>query len=185
MQTAIRLADYQPPDFHIATVSLDFALDPEATRVTARLEITRNGNHKKPLVLAGEKLKLVALALDGKKPVHIVDSEGLTIENVPDAFTLESVCEISPVSNTALEGLYRAGGLFCTQCEPEGFRRITFFLDRPDNLSVFTVRLEADKAQYPVLLSNGNRMESATSRPEAVVKRSWMAPKSPATSANR
>ncbi len=159
MQTAIRLADYQPPDFHISTVSLDFALDPEATRVTAKLIITRNGNHKKPLVLAGEKLKLISLALDGKTPVHIVDSEGLTIENVPDAFTLESVCEISPASNTALEGLYRAGGLFCTQCEPEGFRRITFFLDRPDNLSVFTVRLEADKAQYPVLLSNGNRMD--------------------------
>ena len=78
---------------------------------------------------------------------------------MPDSFVLEAVTEIAPAKNTALEGLYQSGGMFCTQCEPEGFRHITFFLDRPDNLSVFTVRLEAEKEQYPVLLSNGNKVD--------------------------
>ena len=159
---AIRLADYQPPDFRIETVHLDFALDPQATRVTATLGIVRK-RAGAPLVLHGEDLKLVSLRLDGKALVdgeYQLDEKSLTVPQVSDRFVLESVCEIRPAANTALEGLYQAGGMFCTQCEPEGFRRITWFIDRPDNLSVFTVRIEAAKEQYPVLLSNGNRRET-------------------------
>jgi len=159
---AIRLADYQPPDFCIETVHLDFALDPEATRVIAKLEIVRK-RVGAPLRLDGENLKLIALRLDGralKADEYKLDDKSLTIADVPDRFVLESVGEIAPAANTALEGLYQSGGMFCTQCEPEGFRRITWFIDRPDNLSVFTVRIEAAKEQYPVLLSNGNRQET-------------------------
>ncbi len=159
---AIHLADYKAPDFRITHVQLDFALHPEATRVTARLQIVRK-TPDAPLVLNGEELKLVSVTIDGRALAagdYRVDAGSLSIAHVPDRFTLETVCEIAPARNTALEGLYQSGGMFCTQCEPQGFRRITYFLDRPDNLSVFTVRIEADKEQYPVLLSNGNRGES-------------------------
>jgi aminopeptidase N len=114
-----------------------------------------------PLVLHGEGLRLISLVLNGRplmRSEYQLDAKSLTIPAVPDRFVLETVCEIAPAANTALEGLYQSGGMFCTQCEPEGFRRITWFLDRPDNLSVFTVRVEAAKEQYPVLLSNGNRL---------------------------
>ncbi|OJT96237.1 MAG: aminopeptidase N [Alphaproteobacteria bacterium 65-7] len=154
---AIHLADYTAPEFRIVTVHLDFALEPEATRVTARLEIERvYGNG--PLVLAGEAQELLSVTLDGAAVDYHADAHALTIARVPDRFTLEIVSRINPAANTALEGLFLSNGMFCTQCEPEGFRRITYFLDRPDNLSVFTVRIEADKEQYPVLLSNGNRI---------------------------
>jgi aminopeptidase N len=154
---AIHLADYRAPEFRITTVHLDFALEPEATRVTARLAIERaNGNG--PLTLAGEEQELLSVTLDGAAVDYHADARSLTIAQVPDRFTLEIVSRINPAANTALEGLFLSNGMFCTQCEPEGFRRITYFLDRPDNLSVFTVRIEADKEQYPVLLSNGNRI---------------------------
>ncbi|MEP6829906.1 MAG: aminopeptidase N, partial [Rhizomicrobium sp.] len=148
---AIRLADYQAPDFHIETVHLDFSLDPEVTRVTAKLAIVRN-RASAPLVLLGEELKLISVTVDGKALAggeYHLDAKSLTVPSVPDKFVLETVCEIAPVANTALEGLYQSAGIFCTQCEPEGFRRITWFLDRPDNLSVFTVRMEAAREQYP------------------------------------
>jgi aminopeptidase N len=177
---AIHLADYKAPDFHIQTVKLDFALDPQATKVSARLEIERRTgssdpasvseaasgratqNKAAPLVLHGEGLKLIAITLDGRALAptdYRLDDKSLTIANVPDRFVLETVAEIAPAANTALEGLYQSAGMFCTQCEPEGFRHITWFLDRPDNLSVFTVRIEGDKTQYPVLLSNGNKQD--------------------------
>src|SRR5215469_15507016 len=159
---AIRLADYQAPDFRIETVHLDFLLDPQATRVTARLVIHRQ-RAGAPLVLHGEELNLVSLKLDDRvltEDAYRLGEKSLTIAQVPDQFVLESVCEIAPAANTALEGLYQSGGIFCTQCEPEGFRRITWFMDRPDNLSIFTVRIEAAKEQYPVLLSNGNRVQA-------------------------
>jgi aminopeptidase N len=159
---AIHLADYKAPDFRIETVHLDFALDPQATRVTAQLEIVRTTAHA-PLVLHGEELKLISLKLDRRtlsESEYRLDAKSLTIASVPDRFILETVCEIAPAANLALEGLYQSAGMFCTQCEPEGFRRITWFLDRPDNLSVFTVRIEGAKEQYPVLLSNGNRIEA-------------------------
>jgi aminopeptidase N len=159
---AIHLSDYQAPEFRIATVHLDFALEPEATRVKAKLEIQRQSGNG-PLVLQGECQKLLSVALDGRalKPgEYLSDDKSLTLPNPPASFTLEMESEINPAANTALEGLFLSSGMFCTQCEPEGFRRITYFIDRPDNLSVFTVRIEADREQYPVLLSNGNRIGS-------------------------
>ena len=159
---AIHLADYQAPEFRITTVHLDFALEPEATRVAARLEITRLSGSG-PLVLLGENQKLLSVALDGRSLSagdYRLDDKSLTLAEVPAAFAVEIVSEINPAGNTELEGLFLSSGMFCTQCEPEGFRRITYFLDRPDNLSVFTVRLEAAREQYPVLLSNGNRIQS-------------------------
>jgi aminopeptidase N len=158
---AIHLADYQAPDFHIKTVHLDFALEPEATRVTATLVIERQSDSGS-LVLNGENQTLLSLKLDGRALVageYLLDDKSLTLADPPARFTLEVISEIAPAANIALEGLYQSAGMFCTQCEPEGFRRITYFLDRPDNLSVFTVRIEAAKEQYPVLLSNGNRID--------------------------
>jgi aminopeptidase N len=159
---AIRLADYKAPEFRIRTVHLDFSLEPEATRVTSKLEIERLSGSG-PLVLAGENQKLLSVTLDGRALSagdYLLDDKKLTIPNPPAKLTLEIVSQINPAANTELEGLFLSSGMFCTQCEPEGFRRITYFLDRPDNLSVFTVRLEADREQYPVLLSNGNRIEN-------------------------
>ena len=178
---AIHLSDYKAPDFRIETVKLDFALDPEATRVTATNQVSRR-TPGAPLFLHGEELKLLSLKLDGRalnQSEYHVDAKGLTIPLVPDKFVLEIVTEIAPAKNTALEGLYQSGGMFCTQCEPEGFRHITFFLDRPDNLSVFTVRLEGPREQYPVLLSNGNKIDGGdldSSRHFAVWHDPWPKP---------
>jgi aminopeptidase N len=158
---AIHLADYRAPEFRIRTVHLDFALSPQATRVMARLEITRLSGSG-PLVLAGENQKLLTVSLDGRRLApgdYLLDEKRLTLPDPPASLTLEIASEIDPSANTALEGLFLSNGMFCTQCEPEGFRRITYFLDRPDNLSVFTVRIEADREQCPVLLSNGNRID--------------------------
>ncbi|HEY2070216.1 MAG TPA: aminopeptidase N [Rhizomicrobium sp.] len=158
---AIALKDYRAPDFRIAEISLDFVLDPDATRVTAVSKVVRQGAADAPLVLNGEKIKLVSVAIDGK-PIdnYLVNDDELVLENLPDSFTLSIVTEIAPAANTSLEGLYTAKGIFCTQCEAEGFRRITYFLDRPDNLAIYTTRIEADKTSLPVLLSNGNRIDA-------------------------
>jgi len=159
---AVHLADYQAPEFRVTKLHLDFSLEPEATRVTARLEIVRLSGTG-PLILAGENQKLLSVALDGRTlsaGQYLLDEKTLTIPNAPAKLTLEISSQIDPAANTELEGLFLSNGMFCTQCEPEGFRRITYFLDRPDNLSVFTVRIEAAKEQYPVLLSNGNRVAS-------------------------
>jgi aminopeptidase N len=159
----VRLKDYRPPDYRVEEIALVFVLDPHATRVTATMAIVRNGAGQEPLVLDGEQLKLLAIMIDGKplaSESYRLTEESLTIARVPERFTLAITTEISPAENTALEGLYLANGIFCTQCEAEGFRRITYFIDRPDNLSCYTTRIEADKAAYPVLLSNGNLVES-------------------------
>ncbi|MEP6968588.1 MAG: aminopeptidase N, partial [Pseudomonadota bacterium] len=158
----IRLADYSPPAFLIDEASLDFDLSPTATRIKARLAIRRNGDHAEPLRLNGERLNPVSVAVDGRALAgadHAIDAEWLTIPHVPDAFILETEVEIDPEGNKALEGLYMSGGRFCTQCEAEGFRKITWFADRPDVMARFTVRVEAP-AQYRHLLSNGNRIET-------------------------
>jgi aminopeptidase N len=158
----IRLADYTPPDFFIDEVHLDFRLEPAATRVSARMAIRRNGEHDRPLRLNGERLKPVSVAIDGHRlgpDAHQIDKEWLTVPSVPAAFVLETEVEIDPAGNTALQGLYVSAGRFCTQCEAEGFRNITWFADRPDVLARYTVRIEADKA-FPRLLSNGNLLES-------------------------
>ncbi|MGL4311819.1 MAG: M1 family aminopeptidase, partial [Paracoccaceae bacterium] len=158
MTAPTRLADYQPFPFVVAGVALIFRLHPSATRVLAELHLAPNperpGRHD--LRLDGEGLKLVALALDGKPLVVTPDTEGLTIpaSALPDGpFTLTSEVEIAPEGNTALEGLYMSNGMYCTQCEAEGFRHITFYPDRPDVMARFRVRIESD---LPVLLSNGN-----------------------------
>jgi aminopeptidase N len=157
----VQLTDYRPPVFLIDEVRLDFALEPSATRVKARLQVRRQGPAGEPLVLDGGRLKLVSIALDGE-PLSADRYEAapdrLTVRDVPDAFVLETEVEIDPAGNKALEGLYMSGGRFCTQCEAEGFRTITYYPDRPDVLSRFTVRIEADQA-FRHLLSNGNLIE--------------------------
>ncbi|MGQ0675184.1 MAG: aminopeptidase N [Rhodospirillales bacterium] len=162
---AVRLADYAPPDFLVDTVELEFDLAESATVVRARLALRRNPASPagRPLVLDGQHLQLVSVALDGR-PLepgdYRVDAEHLTIAAVPGRFTLDSVTRIDPAANTALEGLYLSSGNFCTQCEAEGFRRIAYYPDRPDVMARFSTTIRADKERYPVLLSNGNRVES-------------------------
>ena len=157
----IRLRDYRPPDWLIETVELDVSLDPTATTVRSKLRVKPNGGATPaPLVLDGEELKLRSLALDGKPlpaEAFMATPDKLTIAQPPNqAFTLEIETVIDPAANTQLMGLYRAGSTYCTQCEAEGFRRITYFLDRPDVMAVYTTRIEADKSEAPILLSNGN-----------------------------
>jgi aminopeptidase N len=158
----IRLTDYRPPAYLVDEVHLTFDLQPNATRVKARLQVRRNGDHTDPLVFNGERLKPIAVAVDGRvlgDAERTIDAEHLTIRDLPDAFVLETEVEIDPQANKALDGLYMSGGRFCTQCEAEGFRKITFWPDRPDVLSRFTVRVEAAKT-FQRLLSNGNLMDS-------------------------
>jgi aminopeptidase N len=157
----IRLQDYRPPDWLIEAVDLDVSLHPTATTVRAKLKLTPNkAGTPAPLVLDGEELKLKSLALDGKPlPAEnfVATPDSLTIAQPPNRpFELEIETVVDPTSNTQLMGLYRAGTTYCTQCEAEGFRRITYFLDRPDVMAVYTTRLEADKSEAPVLLANGN-----------------------------
>jgi aminopeptidase N len=158
-----RLADYRPPDFLIDKVELEFYLAETGTTVTSHLQLHRNPEAADPgaaLRLDGEELELVTLALDGAPLApgdYRVEPDGsLVIAEAPDAFILDVENRIAPERNTALSGLYISGGNFCTQCEPEGFRRITYFFDRPDVMSRFNVTIRADKSRYPVLLSNGN-----------------------------
>src|SRR6185369_3321812 len=157
---AILLKDYTPPPFLIERVSLDVDIRADDALVRATLAVRRNGASSAPLVLDGDELELVSLLLDGKERKYDVTKETLTIPGVPDAFTLETVTRIVPQKNTKLEGLYATQSGFVTQCEAQGFRRITWFLDRPDNLSVYTVTVRADRNKYPVLVSNGNLVAS-------------------------
>jgi aminopeptidase N len=160
----VRLADYKPPEFQIETVDLDFRLEPRRTNVHARLRIRPAATSTRTLILDGDELKLTALSLDGRPvPRSAYDAmpDRLTIRNVPAVpFTLDIGTEIDPTANTKLMGLYRSSGAYCTQCEAEGFRRITYYLDRPDVLAVFTVRIEAERIGAPVLLSNGNLIDT-------------------------
>jgi aminopeptidase N len=159
----VRLEDYRPPDFVVETVDLTFRLDPEVTRVTSTMRL-RSREGLTELVLAGDELNLVSVELDGKpltRGRYDAAPDRLTVRDVPlSPFTLEIVTEIDPAANTKLMGLYRSSGTWCTQCEAEGFRRITYFLDRPDVLAVYTTRIEAPKATAPILLSNGNPVAS-------------------------
>ncbi|MFL5171227.1 MAG: aminopeptidase N [Microvirga sp.] len=158
----VRLKDYRPADWLVETVELDVALDPTATRVRARLKLKPNpqASAQAPVVLDGDELRLVALSIDGAAldgQRYVATPDRLTITQPPHrAFTLEAETIIDPSANTQLMGLYRSGSTYCTQCEAEGFRRITYFPDRPDVMAVYTTRIEADKAQAPVLLANGN-----------------------------
>ncbi len=159
----IHLADYTPPNWLIESVELDFALDPKATRVTSRIRFTRNPAARDgDLHLDGEQLTLLSASIDGtplSENEYQKTDTGLTVpaQRLPDdAFTWEAEVQIAPAENTALEGLYMSGGMFCTQCEAEGFRKITYYPDRPDVMAPFTVRIDS---AMPVLLSNGNPVE--------------------------
>ncbi|GEP10622.1 aminopeptidase N [Methylobacterium gnaphalii] len=162
----IHLADYRPSDHLIDRVDLDIRLDPHASRVTALLALRPNPQGKvgAPLVLDGDELKLVSLAMDGEvllENAYTASPSGLTIHRPPQRpFTLAIETEIDPTANTKLMGLYRSSGVYCTQCEADGFRRITYFLDRPDILSIYTTRIEASREEAPVLLGNGNPVGS-------------------------
>jgi aminopeptidase N len=158
----IRRADYAPPAFLIDTVALEFDLVPERTVVRNTMRIRRNPDAVRAthLELMGEDLTFVEASIDGKPYANVRAHErGLTVDNVPDSFelTLTGICNAA--ANTTLSGLYVSSGNFFTQCEAEGFRRITWFLDRPDVMATYTVTLRGDKAAYPVLLSNGNLLE--------------------------
>jgi len=159
----IYLKDYQPPKFLISDVELDAKLGKEHTVITARLRVSRNGSHGDALILDGEKFSLVSLSIEGvtlsQEHYSTTDNE-LIINDVPDNFVLEIVTQLQPHLNTELSGLYQSNGNFCTQCEAEGFRRITYFLDRPDVLSLYTVTISGEQKTNPVLLSNGNLLDS-------------------------
>ena len=161
--TLIRREDYVAPIFWIRTVDLCFDLDPAKTLVASKMRLERNAAVAHgPLRLHGEELNLLRVLIDGESVSFRQEGHELIIDNVPDAdFTLEIRNTCAPEKNTALSGLYTSGGGFFTQCEAEGFRRITYFLDRPDVMAVYTVTMRADKARYPVLLSNGNLLETA------------------------
>ncbi|HEU5276028.1 MAG TPA: aminopeptidase N [Xanthobacteraceae bacterium] len=162
----VRLADYQPPSWLVDTVALDVSLHATATRVRATLKLRPNpaARAAAPLALDGDDLALQSIALDGAPlPAEAFSAtpDRLTIAQPPQRpFTLEIETLVDPAANTQLSGLYRAGATYCTQCEAEGFRRITYFLDRPDVMAVYTTRIEAEKADAPVLLANGNLVES-------------------------
>jgi len=155
--------DYRPFDFELEGVELSFQLQPETTRVHSRIRFRRVGSPDAPLVLDGEDLELIRLVLDDRElgsGEYLWQDEQLTLPEVPDRFELQTEVDIQPAANTQLSGLYVSSGIFCTQCEAEGFRRITFFPDRPDVMTTFRVRIEADRKANPVLLSNGNRVEA-------------------------
>ncbi len=155
----IHLEDYAPPAFLVTHVELDIDIREDDALVRARLQVKRNAGPG-ALVLDGEELELLSVSLNGKPAEHSLAPDKLTISGVPDAFTLETVTRIVPQKNTKLEGLYATQHGFVTQCEAEGFRRITWFVDRPDNMARYGVTVHADRAKYPVLLSNGNRVAS-------------------------
>ena len=155
---AIRREDYRPPDWLVPEISLDFDLAPGATRVRATLVVERNGDHSQSLRLDGDGLEPLSVSVDGAEAQWRMDGPALIVDLTSDRATVETLVEISPAANTRLMGLYASGGMLCTQCEAEGFRRITFFPDRPDVLSKYRVRMEADADEFPVLLSNGNRI---------------------------
>ena len=159
------LKDYRTPAYLVEQVELDFYLNPTATQVTAILKLQLNPDRHgviEALVLDGENLQLLGVKIDGipLTPVdYQCDDVSLTIVVPPARFVLEVVTRIDPLNNTALEGLYQSNGIFCTQCEAEGFRKITYYPDRPDVLAPFRVRIEGEQADCPVLLSNGNLLE--------------------------
>lgn len=146
--------DYKKPDFDIQTIDLEFTLGEKSTIVYAKSHVIKKNDA--PLVLMGRELKLLDIKINHKKIRPKKTKENITVNKTPEDFILEITTEIHPEKNTALEGLYKVDNLFCTQCESEGFRKITYYLDRPDVMAKFTTKIIADKTKYPVLLSNGN-----------------------------
>ena len=159
----IRREDYRPPDWLVPEISLDFALEAVSTRVRATLNVERNGEHDRPLRLDGDELTPLKVLVDGNDAAWRMDGPVLVIDIEGDRAVVETEVVIHPSANTKLMGLYESGGMLCTQCEAEGFRRITFFPDRPDVLSRYQVRMEADERRFPILLTNGNPLEAGKS----------------------
>ncbi|WP_420549012.1 aminopeptidase N [Curvivirga sp.] len=160
---AIQLADYTAPAFSVSRVELEFDLEPEFTLVTATQYLKRCDGGNDDLVLHGEELGLNSIRVNGRElreDQFTLTDELLTLSDLPDEFTLTIQNTINPAANTRLEGLYRSSTMYCTQCEAEGFRRITYFMDRPDVMTTYKVTIRADKETNPVLLSNGNNIEN-------------------------
>ncbi len=165
--TVTYLKDYKQPDFWVTHVDLIVDLRDGETLVNAKLQVKKNGSHCNPLILNGEELELLEVKLNGQMIAkesnlsdgYVVDKESLSLQPKDDACTLETLVRIRPEQNTALEGLYKSSGNWCTQCEAEGFRRITYFCDRPDNMATYTTKIIAEKTAAPVLLSNGNLID--------------------------
>ncbi|RNL63497.1 aminopeptidase N [Zhongshania marina] len=179
--STIYLSDYRVPEFLIDSTSLSFELGEASSIVRSVLELRRNPEsdiQDAPLQLHGTELELISLAIDGRRlgdDEWSQSGEQLTIANVPASFSLRCETRIRPQDNTSLEGLYKSSGMFCTQCEAEGFRKITYYLDRPDVMSVFTVEIIADQSRYPVLLSNGN-LVATEQLPDGLHKTVWQDP---------
>ena len=159
------LKDYRPPEYLVDEVQLRFELDPAQTRVLSRLQVRRNpqvASDDAPLILNGQELELLSISIGGRllgEDQYRLEDELLVLDAPGDNAVIEIETRIAPEQNTALEGLYISGDMFCTQCEAEGFRRITYFPDRPDVMARYTTTLVADRQRYPVLLSNGNPVE--------------------------
>ncbi|RJP82764.1 MAG: aminopeptidase N [Desulfobacteraceae bacterium] len=167
----IRLTDYRPSDYFIDTTAMDFKLEPQATRVKTKLTLRPNMNCNpdatRPLILDGKDISLITISMNNRilnQSEYTIDENTLSIPRIDllenNLFEIETEVEIHPDTNTSLEGLYISNGMFCTQCEAEGFRRITYYLDRPDIMSKFSIYMDADQQTYPVLLSNGNPVET-------------------------
>ncbi len=177
---AVYRKDYKKPDYQIDTVDLDFDLDPEQTIVKSKMAVRSDYDRSgkvQPLVLNGDELKLNDIKIDGKKLTpkdYDLDEKGLTIKNPPADFTLEIETEINPTANTTLEGLYISNGVYTTQCEPEGFRRMTFYPDHSDVMAKFSTIVRGDKEALPKMLSNGNMVEEGTENGKDFVK--WVDP---------
>nr|WP_138119566.1 aminopeptidase N [Bathymodiolus heckerae thiotrophic gill symbiont] len=157
--------DYQPSTYLIHTTELSFDLREDQTIVSSKIHFYKNPKSQAEdgsLFLNGIDLELISIVLDGEKPNYELTDQGLQLHNLKDEFVLEIVNRIHPQTNTSLNGLYKSSGNFCTQCEAHGFRQITYYLDRPDVLSVFTTHITADKSKYPVLLSNGNLIDDSS-----------------------
>ena len=162
--------DYQTPDFTVTDIYLDFQLDPQKTTVTAKTQFKRLNPESTSLRLDGHSFQFSSIKFNGEAFAdYLQDGESITLDlshlaqtnpNAVEQFELEIITILEPAANTSLQGLYQSGEAFCTQCEAEGFRQITYMLDRPDVLARYTTKITADKAQYPYLLSNGNRIAS-------------------------
>ncbi|MGS0726245.1 aminopeptidase N, partial [Shewanella sp. 0m-11] len=154
------LKDYQQPQFKISHIDLAFSLAGKETQIIATSQVVRHGQHNEALVLVGDEIELLSVTVDGKDTAFQQQSGELIVDTKLNEFELKITTKLDPEANTSLEGLYMSDGAYCTQCEAEGFRRITYFLDRPDVLAIYTVRIEADKQAFPYLLSNGNLVDS-------------------------
>jgi len=162
--STIYLKDYRPSAFLIESADLYFDLRDEMTVVRSSLVIKRHreASRSESLWLDGEEMKLLVISIDGKAlsdDQYLLESNGLRIHSLPDQFVLQTEVELAPQNNTALEGLYLSNGLYCTQCEAQGFRRISYYIDRPDVMARFRTTIEADAGRFPVLLSNGNPLD--------------------------